>query len=56
MKCQNCGNNDANVRYTQIINGVKKQMNLCEKCAKKLGITDISFDTAKSSETMILSI
>ena len=44
MKCQNCGENDANVRYTQIINGVKKQMNLCDKCAKELGIDDISFN------------
>lgn len=44
MKCQNCGENEANVRYTQIINGVKKQMNLCDKCAKELGIDDISFN------------
>lgn len=42
MKCQNCGENEANVRYTQIINGVKKQMNLCEKCSKELGIEDIN--------------
>ncbi len=44
MLCQNCGKNEANVKYTQIINGVKKQMNLCEECAKKLGIEDISFN------------
>lgn len=44
MLCQNCNENEANVRYTQIINGVKKQMNLCERCAKKLGIDDISFN------------
>lgn len=44
MLCQNCGENDANVKYTQIINGVKKQMNLCHKCAKELGIDNISFD------------
>ena len=40
MKCENCGENEANVKYTQIINGVKKQMNLCEDCAKELGIED----------------
>lgn len=44
MLCQNCGENEANVRYTQIINGVKKEMALCEKCSKELGITDIDFD------------
>lgn len=44
MKCQNCGENEANVKYTQIINGVKKQMSLCDKCAKELGIDDISFN------------
>ena len=44
MLCDNCGNNEANVKYTQVINGVKKQMNLCEECASKLGISDISFN------------
>lgn len=44
MNCQNCGENEANIRYTQIINGVKKQMNLCEKCAKELGIDDMNFN------------
>ena len=43
MLCQNCGENEANVKYTQIINGVKKQMNLCENCAKKLGLDNMSF-------------
>ena len=38
MLCQNCGKNEANVRYTQIVNGVKKEMILCEDCARKLGI------------------
>ena len=43
MLCQNCGENEANVKYTQIINGVKKQMNLCENCARKLGIESLAF-------------
>ena len=38
MKCENCGKNEANVKYTQIINGEKKQMFLCEDCSEKLGI------------------
>ena len=44
MLCQNCGENEANVKYTQIINGVKKQMNLCDKCARELGVDNIAFN------------
>ena len=44
MLCENCGKNEANVRYTQIVNGVKKQMTLCEECAQKLGIDDMKFN------------
>ena len=44
MLCDNCGKNEANIRYTQIINGEKKEMNLCEKCSKELGIDDINFN------------
>lgn len=44
MLCQNCGENEANVRYTQIINGVKKEMALCQKCSKELGIEDFEFN------------
>lgn len=44
MLCQNCGKNEANVKYTQIINGVKKQMSLCSNCAEELGLEDIGFD------------
>lgn len=43
MLCQNCGENEANVRYTQIINGVKKEMALCEKCSRELGIGNMDF-------------
>ena len=41
MLCQNCGENEANIRYTQIINGVKKEIALCSSCAKKLGMENI---------------
>ena len=44
MKCENCGKNEANVKYTQIVNGEKKQMFLCEECSKKLGISDMHFN------------
>lgn len=38
MKCQRCGNNDANISYTQIINGEKAKFYLCDKCANELNI------------------
>lgn len=44
MLCQNCGENEGDVRYTQIINGEKKEMILCTKCAKEIGIEDIDFN------------
>ena len=44
MLCENCNENEANVRYTQIINGVKKEMNLCEECAHKLGVGEININ------------
>lgn len=44
MKCDNCGKDNANVRYLRNINGIKQEMNLCEECSEKLGITDIDFN------------
>ena len=44
MKCQKCNEKNANVRYTQMINGIKKQIYLCDKCAKELGIDDLNLD------------
>ncbi len=44
MLCQNCGKNEVTFRYTQIINGVKKEMALCDKCAKSLGLENLDFN------------
>lgn len=44
MLCENCGKNNANVKYTEVINGNKKEMHLCEECSKKLGIEEMSFN------------
>lgn len=44
MLCENCKENEANVKYTQIINGVKKEIQLCDKCSKKLGIGTFDFN------------
>ena len=43
MLCENCGINEANIRYTQIVNGIKKEMNLCSVCSEKLNLNDFSF-------------
>lgn len=44
MLCENCGKNHANVQYTEIINGEKKQVFLCEECSQKLGIGKMDFN------------
>ncbi len=44
MLCQNCGKREANIKYTQIINGVKREMSLCENCAKELGLEKLDFN------------
>ena len=38
MKCDNCGKREATVKYTQNINGKYSKLQLCEECAKKLGL------------------
>lgn len=43
MLCENCGKHEANVRYTEVINGKKKEMHLCEECSEKLGIGNMDF-------------
>ena len=44
MLCQKCGKNEANIRYTQIINGDAKEMVLCNECAGELGIDHIDLN------------
>lgn len=44
MLCDNCGKNDASIKLTQIINGKKTEMNICEECGHKMGIADINFE------------
>ena len=33
MKCQKCGSREANTHLTKILNGVKEEYYLCDKCA-----------------------
>ncbi len=34
MKCEKCGKNEATMHYKETINGVTKEMHLCQECAK----------------------
>ena len=44
MLCQKCHKNEANVRYTEVVNGEKIEMRLCEQCSHKLGLDSINFN------------
>lgn len=44
MLCQKCKERESNVKYTQVINGEKTEMMLCEKCASELGIGEMKFN------------
>ncbi len=37
MECQNCHERPATVHYTNIVNGEKTEMHLCEQCAHQQG-------------------
>lgn len=37
MLCDICKKNEANVHITKIVNGVKQELNVCEKCARDMG-------------------
>lgn len=38
MLCEQCQQNPASLHFTQVINGEKNQMHLCEQCAKSQGV------------------
>jgi len=44
MLCKNCNKNEATFHYTEIINGVKKEIALCDECRYKLGISSLDFN------------
>ncbi|MBR2743896.1 MAG: UvrB/UvrC motif-containing protein [Clostridia bacterium] len=53
MLCSNCGKHEANVHYTHVINGEKTEYNLCDECAKKLGIDEMDFSMPISFSNFI---
>ena len=44
MLCQKCNKHEASVKYTEIINGEKNEMMLCEECSHELGLDNINFN------------
>lgn len=44
MLCENCKKNEASVHFTQIINGNRQELNICESCAKDLDNFDMGGD------------
>ena len=40
MICEKCQNREATVFLTEIINGQMQKVDLCEKCAKEMGVTN----------------
>ena len=44
MVCDNCGKREATVKYSENINGRRRELNLCHECSEKLGINKMSFN------------
>ncbi|MBQ0134011.1 MAG: UvrB/UvrC motif-containing protein [Clostridiales bacterium] len=40
MKCGKCGKNEANYYYRETVNGVSREIRLCEECAKEEGLQE----------------
>lgn len=43
LLCERCKENKATVHYTEVINGQKKQLHLCEGCAREFQPQGLSF-------------
>lgn len=52
MKCNNCKKREANIKYSENINGKKQELNLCSECAEKLGVINLSNSFAPMFTTM----
>lgn len=44
MICQLCGKKEATIHFTKIVNGVKKEFEICEDCAKSMEGFNVSQD------------
>ncbi len=45
MECSECHKRPATLYFTQVINGQKTEINVCEECAKKKGYISYTDDT-----------
>ncbi|MBN1863661.1 MAG: UvrB/UvrC motif-containing protein [Victivallales bacterium] len=43
MKCEICNKNDATIHIQEIMNGVKKHLNICPECAAKKELLEADF-------------
>lgn len=55
MLCQECNQHKATVYITKIINGLKNELHLCEKCAREKGDLDFSFEPKFSLQNFFAS-
>ena len=57
MKCDRCGNNEAEFNYIEIErDGTRKEHHLCRECAIEMGILkDISHDRLEEKEALTVS-
>lgn len=49
MLCDNCKKNPVAVHVTQVVNGEKTDMNLCQECAAEKGVMFFNLDVANFS-------
>ena len=53
MLCERCGDNEASVHLTRIINGSKEEIHLCEECARNS--SQLNMDDSNLSFQSLLS-
>lgn len=53
MLCQNCGEREARISITQIVNNKKTELHLCHQCAQQGGHTDSVFALQKMLANMV---
>ncbi len=53
--CQECREEKANVFFTKIVNGVKTEVHLCEKCAREKGDLEFTFEPKFSLQNFFAS-
>ncbi|MCI8514305.1 MAG: excinuclease ABC subunit B [Lachnospiraceae bacterium] len=42
MLCERCGVREANIRYIEVVNGVKTEHHLCSECAREMDFSEYS--------------